>query len=297
MSIIKRILSKVRKNTSYQWSEYIVYDVIKNYPVKKNYNDIISHFDKRVHKNYYNDLLIQKKNTVLNYYNNFYSCYSLIDEKNTTQEVTLLGRKPSSVEYLNKVHSGSTTKNTSKIKSDILIKRGSTYIGISVKSSSRDTLTNYSIYKMLSIEEVSYLKEIQNNIILNNPDDSTLFLNYDNIQNDYHKELNNIILKNKEKILLLWYNYLFGDLPYEVYTFDGVLLTNKKPKLEDLSLLHIYNPASSIRGAAKLFYIIVENDIPIYKWEIRWKGDIKKSPQILTYNFKFGNNNGILFSK
>ena len=208
-----------------------------------------------------------------------------------------MGRKPSSVEYLNKVHSGNTTKNISKIKSDVLIKRGSTYIGISVKSSSRDTLTNYSIYKMLSTEEVRYLKEIQNNIILNNPDDSTLFLNYDNIQNDYHKELNNIIIKNKEKILLLWYNYLFGDLPYEVYTFDGVILTNKKPKLEDLSILHIYNPASSIRGAAKLFYIIIENDIPIYKWEIRWKGDIKKSPQILTYNFKFGNNNGILFSK
>ena len=66
---------------------------------------------------------------------------------------------------------------------------------------------------------------------------------------------------------------------------DGKKLYSTVPDLEKLTIVPIQNPAKNPRGAAKLFYAIFEDGRILYKWEIRWKGDIFVSPQILTFNW------------
>ena len=116
-----------------------------------------------------------------------------------------------------------------------------------------------------------------------------IFANSTKIDNEYHITLNELILENKESILEQWYQNLFGDLPYELYTFNGTTLINGKVSPEFIEILPIQNPAKKESvHAAKLFYAIYEKEgdtVPIYKWEIRWKGDIFVSPQILTFKW------------
>ena len=78
---------------------------------------------------------------------------------------------------------------------------------------------------------------------------------------------------------------MFGDLPYNLYTFDGNQLTNYKPSKELITIKSIQNPSKNPKGASKLFYAVYINFEIIYKWEIRWKGNIFVSPQILTYKW------------
>ena len=176
------------------------------------------------------------------------------------------------------------------------------FIGFSVKSSEQDTLTNYSIYKMLPKDDVLLLKEIQLSIIKRNglsimkgvykqnrEKYNALFANSTTIDNEYHITLNELILEHKEKILEQWYHNLFGKLPYELYTFNGTTLTNAVPSPEFMNIKSIQNPAKKENtSAAKLFYAIYDKEnesVPLYKWEIRWKGDIFVSPQILTFKW------------
>jgi hypothetical protein len=56
-----------------------------------------------------------------------------------------------------------------------------------------------------------------------------------------------------------------------------------------LNIKAIQNPAKKDNvHAAKLFYAVYDKEnvtVPLYKWEIRWKGDIFVSPQILTFKW------------
>ena len=116
-----------------------------------------------------------------------------------------------------------------------------------------------------------------------------LFANSTTIDNEYHITLNELILEHKEEILEQWYKNLFGSLPYELYTFNGVTLTNDAPSPEFINIKPVQNPAKKDNtSAAKLFYAVYDKEnasVPLYKWEIRWKGDIFVSPQILTFKW------------
>ena len=213
--------------------------------------------------------------------------------------VFLLGKNQSKFDEIKNIHKN--LKNV-KLKADIIVKINEQFVGFSVKSSEQDTLTNYSIYKMLNSDDVSLLKEIQLSIIKRNglsvmknvyrqnrEKYNKLFANSSTIDNEYHITLNEFILEHKEEILKQWYNNLFGTLPYELYTFNGITLTNEKISPEFINIFPILNPAKKDNThAAKLFYAIYEKErdtVPIYKWEIRWKGDIFVSPQILTFKW------------
>jgi hypothetical protein len=185
-----------------------------------------------------------------------------------------------------------------KLKADIIVKTNQTFIGFSVKTTPNDTLTNYSVYKMLQPEQTDLLKSTQNQIIIkeglstdrtvyrsNRERYNRLFSNGSTIDNDYHRLLNQIILENSETVLRQWYKNLFGELPYRLYTFNGTSLTNESVSPLKLDIKPIVNPAKRPEGAAKLFYAIYEGDKIVYKWEIRWKGDIFHSPQILTFKW------------
>jgi len=304
-------IKEKRKNVDYQWSEYIVYlialrssasfikDELEGSERILTFEDFEKTFDPLIENRYLTDLLKADKKKVMKYYNTFYTLFHNLGLN--VSNVYLLGKNQSKFDEIKKIHE----IKGAKLKADIVIKTiDNVFIGFSVKSSEQDTLTNYSIYKMLPKDEVALLKEIQLSIIKRNglsvmkgvykqnrEKYNALFANSITIDNEYHITLNELILDYKEKILEQWYRNLFGTLPYELYTFNGTTLTNDIPSPEFMNIKPIQNPAKkeNVR-AAKLFYAVYdkENDeqsIPLYKWEIRWKGDIFVSPQILTFKW------------
>jgi hypothetical protein len=284
---------KVRKNVDYPWSEYIVYIVCKAGPKIIDFAEIESTFDETVPKGYLKDISRTNPKTVMDYYNRFYEEFQKMDLK--VLKVFLLGKNQNRFPEIKQLHLNLVNV---KLKADIIVKTQETFIGFSVKTTPNDTLTNYSIYKMLEPEQTSLLKLTQKSIIVKNglSTDRTvyrskresynrLFANGSTIDNDYHRLLNQIILENSETVLRQWYKNLFGELPYRLYTFNGTTLTNESISPLSIDIKPIVNPAKHPEGAAKLFYALYENDKIIYKWEIRWKGDIFVSPQILTFKW------------
>lgn len=286
---------KVRKNVDYPWSEYIVYIVCKGDPKITLFEEIISNFDESVPKGYLKDILQTNPKTVIDYYNRFYEEFQKMNIK--VLQVFLLGKNQSRFPEIKKLHLNLVNV---KLKADIIIKTQETFtfIGFSVKTTPNDTLTNYSIYKMLQPEQTELLKSAQNRIIKedglstdrtvyrsNRERYNRLFSNSRTIDNDYHRLLNRVILENSETVLRQWYKNLFGELPYRLYTFNGTDLTNESVSPLSIDIKPIVNPAKRPEGAAKLFYALYENNKIIYKWEIRWKGDIFVSPQILTFKW------------
>jgi len=284
-----------RKNVDYQWSEYIVYIICKGGDRIENFEDFETTFDPLIERGYLTDLLKTDKKKVMKYYNTFYDEYNKLGI--ISSKVYLMGKNQSKVEEIKKLHE---KEKGAKLKADIILKTDSDeYIGFSVKSSEQDTLTNYSVYKMLPKDEILLLKEIQLSIIKQNGLSTVkevykknrekynkLFANSSTIDNEYHITLNEFILENKESILEQWYKNLFGKLPYELYTFNGKDLTNETISPEFIHIKPIQNPAKKDNGcAAKLFYALYDHDNILYKWEIRWKGDIFVSPQILTFKW------------
>jgi len=294
-----------RKNVDYQWSEYIVYLIaMRSKELDKGgehittFEELEKTFDPLIEKGYLTDLLAADSKKVMKYYNTFYTLFQELGIN--VSNVFLLGKNQNKIPEIKKIHD--QNKNA-KLKADIIVKTvENNFIGFSVKSSEQDTLTNYSIYKMLPKDEILLLKEIQLSIIKQNglsvmkniyrqnrEKYNKLFANSNTIDNEYHITLNELILEHKEEILKQWYKNLFGKLPYDLYTFNGTTLTNERPSPEFISIKPIQNPAKKDNtNAVKLFYAIYDKEnasIPLYKWEIRWKGDIFVSPQILTFKW------------
>jgi hypothetical protein len=284
---------KVRKNVDYPWSEYIVYIVCKGGEKIKEFAEIILNFDESVPKGYLKDILRTNPKMVIDYYNRFYEEFEKMNIN--VLQVFLLGKNQSRFPEIKQLHLNLVNV---KLKADIIVKTQETFIGFSVKTTPNDTLTNYSVYKMLNLEQIDLLKSTQNRVIVekelstdrnvyrsNRESYNRVFANSRTIDNDYHRLLNRLILENSETILRQWYKNLFGELPYRLYTFNGTSLTNESVSPLSIDIKPIENPAKRPEGAAKLFYAIYEGDKIVYKWEIRWKGDIFHSPQILTFKW------------
>ena len=285
-----------RKNVDYPWTELVVYIVCYNCPVGEiiNFSDIIIPTD--IEQGYIDDLNKANKQKVVNYYNIFYNAYKKI-KGDTLKKVYLVGKNQHKFPEIVELNKDAKAKLTA----DIYVETAENFIGISVKSSFKDTFTNYSIYKILNLfYEGKIIKQKLNDerdkILKSNNLELTfskknrkiynrIFRNINSIDNDYHILLNKIILENSEEFIYKWYSDLFGDLPYNLYTFDGNQLTNYKPSKELITIKSIQNPSKNPKGASKLFYAVYINFEIIYKWEIRWKGNIFVSPQILTYKW------------
>ena len=285
-----------RKNVDYPWTELAVYIVCSNCPVGEiiNFSDIIIPTD--IEQGYIDDLNKANKQKVVNYYNIFYNAYKKI-KGDTLKKVYLVGKNQHKFPEIVELNKDAKAKLTA----DIYVETAENFIGISVKSSFKDTFTNYSIYKILNLfYEGKIIKQKLNDerdkILKSNNLELTfskknrkiynrIFRNINSIDNDYHILLNKIILENSEEFIYKWYSDLFGDLPYNLYTFDGNQLTNYKPSKELITIKSIQNPSKNPKGASKLFYAVYINFEIIYKWEIRWKGNIFVSPQILTYKW------------
>ena len=286
-----------RKNVDYQWSEYIVYLISKGGERITTFEDFEKTFEPLIEQGYLTDLLKADSKKVMKYYNTFYDSFQKLELN--VLNVFLLGKNQSKFDEIKKIHEIKGVK----FKADVIVKTvENTFIGFSVKSYEQDTLTNYSIYKMLPKDDILLLKEIQLSIIKRNglsiiksdyrqnrEKYNKLFANSTTIDNEYHITLNELILEHKEEILEQWYKNLFGSLPYELYTFNGTTLTNETPSPEFINIKSIQNPAKKDNtSAAKLFYAVYDKEnesVPLYKWEIRWKGDIFVSPQILTFKW------------
>jgi hypothetical protein len=288
-------MKEKRKNVDYQWSEYIVYIICKGGEKINSFEEFEKTFDNLIEHGYLTDLLKADKKKVMNYYNRFHEEFHALHLD--VSKVFLLGKNQSKFEEIKKIHVEHTD---AKLKADILVKTtNDTFVGFSVKSSEQDTLTNYSIYKMLPKDEVELLKEIQINMLKTNnlsvmkdiykknrEKYNKLFANSSTIDNEYHITLNELILEHKEDILRDWYKNLFGKMPYELYTFNGKDLTNDTISPLELDIKAIQNPAKKDNtNAAKLFYALYDHNCVLYKWEVRWKGDIFVSPQILTFKW------------
>jgi hypothetical protein len=293
-SAIQREIKGGRKNVDYQWSEYIVYLVCKGGSKINTFEELETTFDLSIEKGYLRDLLDADKKKVMKYYNTFYDAFEKLGLH--VSKVYLMGKNQSKFTEIKKLHE----VKDAKLKADIIVLlNDDSFVGFSVKSCEQDTLTNYSIYKMLPKDEVNMLKEIQLSIIernglstdkeyyrKNREKYNKLFANSSTIDNEYHITLNEYILEHRESILEQWYKNLFGKLPYELFTFNGTTLTSDNPSPEFINIKSIQNPAKKDNTqAAKLFYALYDDDKILYKWEIRWKGDIFVSPQILTFKW------------
>jgi len=190
-------------------------------------------------------------------------------------------------------------------KADIYIKlNNNNFIGISVKQMKNATLTNYSVQKMLPLEDNIRLTKIKrdfltnkgfpNNIKTNRKRVNKLFYVSDpTILKDhiYWCELMKCIDINKTIIKQqLVENMLSKNLPYKLLEFNGDDLYSieyNSDILNDINFEHYepyyYCASGSNRNTAKLFYKL---DIlkKSYRVEVRWKGDIHTcSPQFCTH--------------
>ena len=146
---------KTRKNVEYQWSEYIVYIVCKSDKTLTTFEEIENSFVPDISKGYFDDLLKADKTVVMNYYNQFNFYFQKL--KLNVLDVFLLGKNQNRYPEIKKLHEN-FDKKKGKLKADIIVKTDNGFVGFSVKSSENDTLTNYSVYKMLPEEEVKILK-------------------------------------------------------------------------------------------------------------------------------------------
>lgn len=180
-----------------------------------------------------------------------------------------------------------------KCKSDLMLEDiYHRWIGISVKSSDKCYLSNYSLEKILPNGEelhrckTRYLmdegfpefkKEERKEV-------NELFQIVPGRENPYWNLVNETIEKYETQLT----NYLIELLSssytcYPVYEFDGKSMIDLNrylgPYLKSQNLKLIRD--HSIRKGAKLVYHLQNLEKQYYKVEIRWKGNVYQSPQIM----------------
>jgi len=182
-------------------------------------------------------------------------------------------------------------------KSDIYIEFiDNSIIGISIKSKKSDFLTNYSIEKIFTEINIDHdLKNIRIDMVLNKfkkkiypksrrEEANEMFYNKDN---KYYSKINNILKDsdNMKKFINIMKKYLFPKLPYTVYGYNGLKLSNLNSLTDKNNNMNIKrNKNYETDTSAKLWYSIYINDVEKYKFDVRPKqGQISNgSLQIMT---------------
>ena len=278
------VKSKERKNVEYNFAELLVAVCLKN-PLCKTKQDIIDNKDSIFCKNIqgYIDDLNCRSTKIIDQYINFLTKQTIF---NNVKDVYLLGKNSNSYPEIT-----SLNRNLTQIdaKSDVMIKLvDNSWVGLSVKANKSCFLTNYSIQKILSngteLDEIKkdYLKT--NGFLKFNKEERIKVNKLFHRSNIYWDKLQESIEKEKCKIIsILKEGLCSSKTTYNVFEIDGediidLSLLQKELDSKKIDLIKREYPE---RNAAKIWYDILVDNIIKYKIEIRWKGNVFISPQIM----------------
>ena len=278
--------SKVRKNVEYNFTEAIVAVCLK-YPEVKDREGIIEKMAdiKCMNKEgYIQDLKLRNETIILSY-------IDFIRQKpyfKGVQEVYLLGKNSNVFPEISKLNNN---LNQIDSKSDVMLKmNNNSWIGISVKATRSSFLTNYSIQKILS--NGKELEKVKRDFLKSNgfpefkkdqrKEVNKLF--YPGNPNIYWDSLYKSIEMEKEKVIsLIKEGLCSSNTPYKVYELDGENIIDLGELQEELysKKIELIKKDYPDKKAAKMFYDILVDKIKKYSIEIRWKGNVFCSPQII----------------
>ena len=174
-------------------------------------------------------------------------------------------------------------------KADVFVElTNGTYIGFSVKMNPKCTLTNYSIEKLLPSGKE--LKDMKKKFLSENgfetfqkserPKHNELFY----CDNVYWENLHKNIITHKSEVLSKIKSCIFpSNLPYMLYEFDGSCMKDLRTfDTETIEIERVYPTKKNGNGknAAKMFHKLKIGDFQ-FASEIRWKGNVFHSPQIM----------------
>jgi len=281
-----------RKNVDYNFAELLVAVCLKCDNIE-NKNDIINNVEtiKCLKKDEYIKDINYRNEKEINKYISFIN-----KEKKkfgTIKDVYLLGKNTNCFPEITKLN-----QNLSQIqcKSDIMLKLlNNSWIGISVKATNNSFLTNYSVQKILAngkeLEKVKreflksngfteFKKEDRKKI-------NSLF--YPGKSNIYWDVLYKSIEIEKEKVISsIREGLCSSNTPYKVYEVDGENVIDLDKLQEELysKKIELIKKDYPNKKAAKMFYDILVDRVKKYSIEIRWKGNVFCSPQIMIQKFK-----------
>ena len=302
-----------RKNCEHMWSE-LVFCIKILYPCVETKQDIINIKDTLVK----NSKFIFKGNI-----DNYYIDISIRDEKKIKEyllnipiiidihKVYLTGKYYNDYEDIVSININKNTGEKYDVKvtkSDIYIQDNqNVFIGISLKSSSQDCITNYSISKIFDELEIpNSLNNLKlnvlkdgfgvNNYIYTNDNQTKkekkearekanrLFYNKDNI---YFKTIIELIQLNMVQFIKYYMNCLGPKMPYKIYQYNGIKYKTTPEYSDDIiknvKITRRLKDENNV--SAKLWYTVLIYGEEKYRFEIRFKNDIYNgSSQILTYN-------------
>ena len=316
---VLNVIPKTRSSCENNWSE-MVFAVKILYPDVKTKGDVLGKLEhiktntrfkcsgggENINR-YFIDIDKRKEKVVLEYIRNMNP-----GEFNITSIKSLI-LSGKTIEEFPELYKINICKETGKLydvkkrKSDIyIISSDNIIIGISVKSDSKCTLTNYSIERMLGIMNLAdpmELKQIRINMLKEHfgnsdgvykknqrRDANKLFHDKDN---KYFKELNRLIIDNVGVIGKKLLEFAFPKLPYNIYGYSGKkiidlnklsdLYNNQKLKLERNKGICGGKQRDTVSNA-KVWYSVYLNGCEKYYFEIRFKNDIYGgSSQIFLY--------------
>ena len=287
---IERIISisnSDRKNVDYNFAELLVAVCLKCDNIE-NRNDIINNSEtiKCLKKDEYIKDINCRNEKEINKYINFIN-----KEKNKfgeIKDVYLLGKNSNCFPEITKLN-----QNLSQIqcKSDIMLKLlNNSWVGISVKATKSSFLTNYSVQKILSngkeLEKVKREFLNSNGFTEFKKEDRQKIncLFYPGNSNIYWDILYKSIEMEKEKVISLIKEGLCSSkTSYKVYEVDGENVIDLDKLQEELysKKIELVKKEYPNKKAAKMWYDILVDGIKKYSIEIRWKGNVFCSPQII----------------
>ncbi len=206
------------------------------------------------------------------------------------KEVYLIGKSKSNFPELDFLSQGLDIKDN---KADLfLVDTQDRWIGVSIKSSPQDFLTNFSLEKLFpngeEIKQVrlEYLREQGYSHFKKEErqEVNELFYQLPGRENPYWFCIKESITQHKFEMLKYLINTIYSQkVPYPMIELNGVgmkCLQNDFPgHLSHQDLKLELQPSS--KNSAKLTYHIIIRNSPQLKMEIRWKGNVYQSPQIM----------------
>jgi hypothetical protein len=267
----------MRKNTECNAFEYLVARILSPEIRFNNMNDKVR---------YLHNLNNRPKQLITSYENTFRKEMALYPEFSRIKTVFLTGKHC----QIPEICALNQQEDPLEAKADVYaLLQDNSWIGISVKQTSRATKSNYSVQSRFSQSQNLYLTEVKKQFLQSHgfttlvkserPRINKLFYQ----DNSYWSELKKIIQEHNDHIKTFLYKKLYASLRYPLFEFDSkkmTKLTNEPAEIVFEEYRPYYYTKKGVRrNAAKLFYRLLINNKE-YRVEIRWKGDIfKSSPQ------------------
>lgn len=206
------------------------------------------------------------------------------------KEVYLIGKSKSNFPELEFLSQGLDIKDN---KADLfVVDTQDRWIGVSIKSSPQDFLTNFSLEKLFpNGEEIkrvrlqylreqgypSFKKEERTEV-------NELFYQLPGRENPYWEKVKESINQYEFELLQYLLNTIYSQkVPYPMIELNGVemkCLQNDFPGHLGKSDLKLELQTGSKNSATLSYFILIRNTYKL-KMDIRWKGNVHQSPQIM----------------